>query len=282
MYRGLVFDINEFAVHDGPGIRISVFFKGCHLRCRWCHNPEGLSFEQEILKGTNGCIHCGACDAVCKHADHCIVCGACTKVCPKNLRRFAAKEYTSEELAARILTIRDFLMKNGGVTFSGGEPLGQSDFLFDVIRRIKPVHVAIETSGNAEESVFRQMLQLVDLVMMDIKHTDDAIFREYTGSSNSIIMKNFVVLKESSVPFETRIPVIPGVNDTIEMMKSVAALLKDAKNLVRVVLLRYHKAAGAKYELLGKTFTMLPVGEGQNLEVLVDVFRARDIPVFVP
>lgn len=113
MERGLVFDINEFAVHDGPGIRTTVFLKGCPLRCKWCHNPEGLSFSQEVLRGSNGCIHCGACEAVCPSPDHCILCGKCIRACPKNLRRFAARELSSRELADILLKNRAFLAENG-------------------------------------------------------------------------------------------------------------------------------------------------------------------------
>jgi pyruvate formate lyase activating enzyme len=282
MYKGLVFDINEFAVHDGPGLRTSVFLKGCRLRCRWCHNPEGLSFEQEILRGTNGCVHCGACEEVCKHKDHCIVCGACIAVCPKNLRRYAAQEFSSEALAERILKNRDTLLTKGGVTFSGGEPLGQPDFLFDTIKRIKPIHVAIETAGYADTAIFTQMLDLVDLVLMDVKHTDAAVFKEYTGASNELINNNIVILKQSGVPFEIRIPVIPGVNDTESNMRETAALAAGADNLVRVELLRYHKTAGAKYELLGKEYSMPQTGDTQDLESLAVVFRERGIPVFMP
>jgi pyruvate formate lyase activating enzyme len=282
MYKGLVFDINEFAVHDGPGIRTSVFFKGCPLRCRWCHNPEGLSFEQEILRGTNGCIHCGACEAVCKHKNHCVVCGACINACPKNLRRYAAQEFTSVALAARLLKNRDLLLKKGGVTFSGGEPLAQADFLFDTITRIKPVHVAIETSGYASPEVFNKMLDLVDLVLIDIKHTDKAVFKEYTGVSNKDILVNFQILKNREVPFEIRIPVIPMVNDTIINMRNIAVLAQGAEKLVRVELLRYHKTAGAKYELLGKVYSMPPSEDAQNIEPLAEVFREKGIPVFIP
>jgi pyruvate formate lyase activating enzyme len=211
-----------------------------------------------------------------------VVCGACIKVCPKFLRRYAAWEFTSIALADKLLKNRDLLLKRGGVTFSGGEPLAQADFLFDTIIRIKPVHVAIETSGYAPPEVFNKMLDLVDLVLIDIKHTDDAIFKEYTGVSNKKILMNFQTLKDKGVPCEIRVPVIPRVNDTMDNMHSIAALAQGVENLVRVELLRYHKTAGAKYELLGKVYDMPPVEDTQDMESLANVFRERDIPVFVP
>jgi pyruvate formate lyase activating enzyme len=203
-------------------------------------------------------------------------------VCPKNLRRYAAREFTSVALATRLLKNRDILLKKGGVTFSGGEPLAQADFLFDTIVRIKPIHVAIETSGYATPEIFNKMLDLVDLVLIDIKHTDDAVFKEYTGVSNKEILVNFQTLKDRDIPFEVRVPVIPKVNDTINNMRNVAALAQGGRKLIRVELLRYHKTAGAKYELLGKVYGMPPNGDTQDMELLADVFREKGIPVFVP
>jgi pyruvate formate lyase activating enzyme len=203
-------------------------------------------------------------------------------VCPKNLRRYAAREFTSIALAARLLKNRDILLKKGGVTFSGGEPLAQADFLFDTIVRIKPLHVAIETSGYAAPEIFNKMLDLVDLVLIDIKHTDDAVFKEYTGVSNKEILVNFQTLKDRDIPFEIRVPVIPRVNDTINNMRNVVALAQGGRKLIRVELLRYHKTAGAKYELLGKVYDMPPNGDTQDMELLADVFREKGIPVFVP
>ena len=233
MSRALIFDINEFAVHDGPGIRTAVFLKGCPLRCAWCHNPEGLSFEQEVLRGTNGCTHCGACKNVCQTSEDCLLCGACTKACKKNLRRFAAKEWTSEALAAKLLKHQDF----DGVTLSGGEPLAQPEFLFDVMERIRPLHVAVETSGYAPSDVFTRAVHLADLILMDLKLADDEKHRHYTGESNVRILQNLETLKRSGVAYEIRIPVIPGVNDSVGNMCATAALLEDPGELVRVELL---------------------------------------------
>ena len=278
MYSALVFDINEFAVHDGPGIRTSVFLKGCPLRCVWCHNPEGLSFEQEILCGTNGCTNCGSCKRVCESSEHCTLCGACVRACPKNLRRFAAKEWTSEALAVKLLKNAGF----DGVTFSGGEPLAQYDFLFDVIKRIKPMHIVIETSGYAPCEVFNRMLELVDLVFLDIKILDNEKHKRFTGVSNALIVQNYETLKRSGVTYELRIPVIPGINDTMEDMIAIAALAEDDGALERVELLTYNTAAGAKYELTKRTFDYHQTEYSIDPDTLATVFSERRIPVFVP
>jgi pyruvate formate lyase activating enzyme len=273
MRKGLVFDINEFAVHDGPGIRTSVFLKGCPLRCEWCHNPEGQSFNQELLVGDNGCIRCGKCKAVCKH-ETCIVCGECITVCPRNLRRFAAVEWESEALAEKLLKNRTFYENyGGGVTFSGGEPLAQHEFLFEVMQNLKPVHVAIETAGHVSPEIFNKALKFADLIIMDIKHMNSDLHRRYTGFGNEIILSNLKVLLKSDKPCILRIPVIPGYNDTYENMEQTARLISGHKNVIRLELLTYHKTAGAKYPLLGRKYPFRQLKDTEDPESFSMVFE---------
>jgi pyruvate formate lyase activating enzyme len=252
--KGLIFNIEEFAVHDGPGIRKLVFFKGCPLRCSWCHNPEGISFERELMVSYSACIDCGKCKEVCKH-DECITCGDCVEACPLRLRRIAGEEYEAKELAKILLKGEDVLRNSGGgITISGGEPLAQPVFLFELIQYLKPVHVAIETSGFASRDIFQRMVKDVDLVLMDVKHTDPVIHKKYTGVDNASILRNLEYLCSSDTSHIIRIPLIPGVNDTSINITNTLELIKESRNLIKVELLPYHHTAGAKYPMVRRKF----------------------------
>ena len=276
MAKGLIFEIEEFAVHDGPGIRKTVFFKGCPLRCNWCHNPEGISFKKEIMVSKRSCTNCGRCTDVCKEKK-CTACGACINACPLRLRKICGTEYEAKELAKELLRGKEILEKsNGGITISGGEPMAQPEFLLELIRELKPVHVAIETSGYAPEEVFKRVVDSVDLVLMDIKHTDTEIHKQVTGVDNALILRNLAFLCESGKKFYIRIPLIPGINDTRENMEKTAELLKNAKALERVEFLPYHKTAGAKYAMVGKEYS--PVFDvGKIPEVFREPFNKYHI-----
>ena len=282
MEEALVFDINEFAVHDGPGIRTSVFLKGCPLRCLWCHNPEGQSFKQEVMAGDNGCIHCGRCREICKHSV-CVACGACINVCPLNLRRFAAVKWDSARLAQRLMRNR-FLyeLNGGGVTFTGGEPLSQPNFLFEVVDQIHPVHTAVETCGHVPENVFMQALERIDLIIMDIKLMDSKLHRQYIGVGNELIQKNLSALLQSGHPCILRIPVIPGVNDNTENMLATAERIKGAPGVERLELLSYHKTAGAKYPLVHRQYEYTLPYKPKDARVFSPIFEQRGIPTFIP
>lgn len=270
MRQGTIFDIKEFAVFDGPGMRQTVFFKGCPLRCSWCHNPEGLSGLPQLMVSTASCLHCGKCMEACPQAvdaadrngepasvasKACIACGKCIPVCPLNLRKIAGERMTSEELVKKIRKDSDFYARyGGGVTFSGGEPLMQADFLIEVLEQLPDVHCAIETSGYCDPEKFKQVIANLDYVMMDIKLFDKEQHRHYTGVDNTSILKNARTLCEGEIPFVIRIPVIPGVNDNDENYQATADFLAGAKALQKVEFLPYHKTAGAKYGMVGKEY----------------------------
>lgn len=253
---GIVFEIKQFAVFDGPGIRTTVFLKGCPLRCTWCHNPEGLSVQPQLMVSKNGCTDCGSCTGVCPSPDNCTLCGACVRACPHRLRKICGERYTVERLVARLRKDKDYLAaQGGGVTFSGGEPTMQSSFLLAVLEALPDVHKAIETCGYCEPEVFRQIIDKLDYIIMDIKIADSGLHRRYTGVGNELIMHNLEQLKASGKPYLVRIPVIPGVNDTEENYAATARLLQNSPNLERVELLPYHKTAGAKYSMVNREYT---------------------------
>ncbi len=253
--NGVVFDIEEFAVFDGPGIRCAVFLKGCPLRCAWCHNPEGLDAAPCRAVTRSLCARCGACDAVCPSPGRCAACGRCVDACPKGAVRIIGETMTPERVAARVGANAALLLANGGgVTFTGGEPMLQADFLLETRALLPGLHACVETSGYAPDETFRRVARAMDLVILDIKHTDPALHLRYTGVPNEQILRNALWLKASGIPFRARVPLIPDVNDTRENLAATAALLAGAKNLEKVELLRYNRAAGAKYAMLGLAY----------------------------
>lgn len=254
MEKGVVFDIKEFAVFDGPGIRQTVFLKGCPLRCSWCHNPEGQEMTPQLMVRTASCIRCGRCRQVCERKE-CIVCGDCIPECPVHARSISGREMTARELVTAIRKDSDYYKRcGGGVTFSGGEPLMQADFLTEVLKQIPDIHRAIETSGYAAEETFRRVLSHLDYIMMDCKLFDSVLHKKYTGVDNTLILKNIKTLCKENYPFVIRIPVIPGVNDNEENYRHTAEWLAGANALEKVEFLPYHKTAGAKYGMIGKQY----------------------------
>ena len=274
---GTVFDIKEFAVFDGPGIRTTVFLKGCPLRCRWCHNPEGLSPAPQLMVSRAACVHCGACERACPHPEGCVSCGACIPYCRYGYRKMAGVRWEASVLAERLLKDQEFFEDGGGVTFSGGEPLMQWPFVRETIRYMPGVHTAVETSGYAAEEVFSDMLRNISLVMLDWKISDPQLHRLYTGVDPALIRRNAEKLIAGDTPFILRMPIIPGVNDVESHFRTVAELVKDAEHLIRVEMLPYQRAAGAKYEMVSMQYSP---GFDETLapRIYPEIFETMGIP----
>ncbi|MFH1981923.1 MAG: glycyl-radical enzyme activating protein [Pseudomonadota bacterium] len=257
---GIVFDIQRFSLHDGPGIRTTVFFKGCPLRCAWCQNPEALSAEPEMAFYADRCQGCFQCAAVCPEAaivkdPHrrideavCTACGLCAAVCPEDAIRHIGRAWTAGDLATELLKDRDFFTHTGGgVTLSGGEPMQQWPFLSRLLPQLKAegIHVTLETSGLFQWEHITPLLEHLDLVYCDLKHMDDAIHRRITGGGNSAILTTFARLSETAIALTARMPVIPGMNDAAANIRATAALLKRCGH-ERIILLPYHRLGEAK------------------------------------
>jgi pyruvate formate lyase activating enzyme len=216
----VVFDIRELTVHDGPGIRTTVFLKGCFLRCAWCHNPEGLSSAPQMMRSPSG-------------------------------ERLVGRNYTSAELATLLNRQAPLLRDLGGVTFSGGEPLMQAAFVADTIGHLEDLHVTLGTCGCATEEDFRLVARQCDLVLFDLKLMDAEAHRRWTGQDNESILRNLDVLAALGTPFVIRVPLVPGVTDTDENLRAIAAHVSALPGPPPVELLPYNRAAGGKYPACG-------------------------------
>lgn len=275
--KGNIFSIEEFSVFDGPGIRTTVFLKGCPLRCNWCHNPEGLEFAPQIVRSPNGCINCGNCE---KYANENGYTEQSIKNCPLSLLRVCGEEIYSGTLCAKLLKNKNILSNGGGVTFSGGEPLLQSGFLFDCLKRLKgELHTAIQTSGMRDLHTFKTALSLADYFLYDLKIINSELHRKYTGVTNELILENFKDLAHSGKDFVVRTPLIPTVTDTEKNIEDICKLLKQ-NGVNYIELMPYNKMAGGKYKLAGREWAPM-FDESILPNPRKDIFDSYDIKIKV-
>ena len=277
---GRIFSIEEFSIYDGPGVRTSVFLKGCPMRCSWCHNPEGQLFDREIVRSPNGCTDCGCCTAnAIFDGEKIKYTEASIKACPMKLLRYSGEDVDSAEIVRRVMKNEKMLkMLGGGVTFSGGEPLSQSEFLFDALERLDgKLHRAIQTSGFAPESVFEKALSISDYFLYDLKIIDENDHITHVGVSNKNIISNFKLLAKSGKPFAVRIPLIPTVTDTEKNISDICELMREC-GVAYAELLPYNSMAGGKYKLVGREYRPT-FDEKIPCESRVDIFKKYGIGV---
>lgn len=300
MIRGLVTNVQRYSVHDGPGIRTTVFLKGCPLSCAWCHNPETMSPRAELMFMPERCVRCGQCVEVCpNHAPvgmgasaaaltearaNCLVCGSCVEVCPADGRRVVGRTVTVPELVTEVARDRVFFEESGGgVTFSGGEPLSQFEFLRAGAEacRERGMHVVVDTCGQAPEWQFKELLPLVDLFLYDLKSLDDDKHRRFCGASNRLILDNLRLLSANHGNLWLRIPVIGGVNDQPDELAAMAALAAELAGVRQVNLLPYHAVGAGKRERLGVSVDgpSFQAPSSQTLAAAEEVFRNEGLDV---
>jgi pyruvate formate lyase activating enzyme len=297
--HGIVTNIQRFSIHDGPGIRTTVFLKGCNLRCFWCHNPEDMNPQPEIQFFPERCIACAACMEACPncahlfegerhlyHRDRCDACGTCIETCYAGGLVRVGEEKSVDEVMEEIHQDRPFYTSSGGgVTLSGGEPLLQIDFAYAILDRCRGegIHTAIETAANFPWERMAAILPVVDLIMMDIKLMDSARHREATGAPNERILANAARLGREPQPIIVRTPIIPGVNDSVSEVRAIADFVAAMPNLCYYELLPYHPMAQSKYASLGLSYKAqsLATPSKAHMAELADAARERGIPVRV-
>jgi len=268
--KGLIFDIQRYSIHDGPGIRTLVFMKGCPLSCIWCCNPESQSPSQEIMVTPNKCIGCKRCIEVCptgaaekkdplEARELCIVCGSCVKACPSTARRLVGHYMSLEEVMEEVEKDFPFYQRSGGgMTVTGGEPLMQADFVRMLLKSCqeKGIHTAIETCGYARWEDFKNVLEYVDLTLYDIKYMNNEKHRELMGVGNELILQNAKKVAKLGKDMVIRVPVIPDCNDSLENMEAIAEFARTLEGVEEIHLLPYHRLGESKYDRLGKSYKL--------------------------
>ena len=291
----MVFNIERYAVHDGPGIRTIVFLSGCSLRCLWCQNPEGIELKPQLAFFPDKCTGCMQCFLVCPNKaieqvngeivmnwSKCKRCLKCVEVCPNKARESLTKVITSKEVLEEVIKDIPFYHRsNGGVTLSGGDPLIQIDFVSEILRLCKErgIHTAIETSGFADWDDFLKILKYTDFIFFDIKHMDSKKHKYGTGVSNEKILENIRKVSNLGKNIIIRIPVIPNFNDSEESIKDTVKFVKNMKNIIKIELLPYHKLGVIKYERIGKTYLLKDINPPENSDLIKfkNIIEANDI-----
>ena len=284
MQAGLIFDVKRYAINDGPGIRVTFFLKGCPLSCAWCHNPEGISPQVQKMYSVDKCIGCEACVEACPEnacrltpggivtdRDVCTICGICADVCPTKATEMSGKIVTVEEIVTIAEKERVFFdQSGGGVTFSGGEPLMQADFLISLLDELgaRSIHRTVDTTGFTKKETLLEVAERTDHFLYDVKMMNSGYHRKWTGVGNEKILYNLRLLAETGASINIRIPLVRGINDDDENIEQTAVFVAGlAGEKKSVSILPYHNIMVNKYEKLGEDFSIANMSEPTSFEL---------------
>jgi len=295
--EGIVFNIQRFSLHDGPGIRTTVFLKGCNLNCIWCHNPEGISKKPEVFFDKNKCILCGKCVEVCPNSalelvngelifnrSVCKESGRCIEACPSGSITWCGEHISVDNIMSTITQdVEYYKTTDGGITLSGGEPMLQMEFSKEILKRCKlnNIHTAVDTAGNIPWEDFERIIPFTDLFLYDLKVINREKHKEYTGVYNDLILNNLERLSDSFSNIVIRVPAIPSFNDSMNEMIKIADFIEKLKNIKLIELLKFHQMGLSKYESIGREYKAkdFNIIDTKKMEDLKEIFVKRNLVV---